>query len=350
MTNAAARLGWVAALAALIACDPATEMDAGPRDAGAPDAGRADAAVDTGPACADFSGAYQTEMLLDPCLAGTPFRFGPLCVAQQGCAATVAGTHGEASGTADADALTFETEGLVCTARRDGDGLEITCEDPVVATGCTVSADAAPSLAGTCCTADADCGDDRCAAVTLPPSSAVPVVSACVASGPGTLGGACTTAGGVGDCGAGLTCTSGGLGDDQVECRALCRRADDCAASEACVWYSLTAPTVGFCMQTCALGDDTCGSTATCDGQTTLAADGSLSDGLACRGTGAVAPGAPCARSTDCTADHACARASGAGELRCRPVCGPDLACEDSEDRCQLIGNVAAVSGACVPR
>ncbi|MFK7992202.1 MAG: hypothetical protein AB8I08_39650 [Sandaracinaceae bacterium] len=344
-TQIATRLRWTMVLAMLVGCDPATVEDAGAQDSGAVDSG----AVDASPGCADFSGAYQTETLLDPCLAGTPIRYGALCVSQDGCTATVSGAHGELSGTAGADALMFETEGLVCTARRDGDQLTITCEDPLVSTSCSVSAEAAPSLDGVCCTADDDCeGADRCAPVTLSPSSPVPVVSACVDTGAGVLGGDCTTTGGVGDCGSGLTCTSGGLGDDAVECRATCRARGDCAGEEACVWYSLTAPSVGFCLPTCTLGGDDCGETATCDGQTTLAADGSLGDGLTCRGTGSVAPGATCARSTDCTDGHTCARPPG-GELRCRPLCGPELACEDGAERCQLIGNVSAVSGACVP-
>nr|MDQ3035303.1 hypothetical protein [Myxococcota bacterium] len=302
-----------------------------------------------GPACADFRGAYGFP-LGDPCVRDTVLELGTFCVTQTECDLTIATSLGALETTAEGETLRFELDGLSCTAGRDRGAITITCEDAAVGFTCESRAAPTRALDGACCESDDTCGaSQRCAPIALGLSASVPIVSACVRIGDRARDQACVTGGsGIDDCGAGLTCSAGSLGDDMLVCRPICSASADCAAGEACRWYALTAPPVGYCIPGCTLFGTECPAFATCDGATTLDAAGAIEDGLACRAIGTTAPGEVCHRSIDCTADHSCARVG--TDYVCAPLCDDTHPCVGAGEICRPEGAGASPpSGVCVP-
>ncbi|WP_236607179.1 hypothetical protein [Sandaracinus amylolyticus] len=338
------RLAVVLLSASLVACgDDATSQ---PDDASTP----VDATITELDAsgCPSFEGAYGVG-LDETCLRGTALELGTLCIAQHGCAATISGSLGAIDATVEGDVLRFEAGGLACTGRRDRGAIDITCSDESIGFSCEARASSTRALDHACCVADDECtAEERCAPVNLGLDAPAPIVSACVRRGAAMAGEACTVGGsGTDDCGAGLTCTAGSLGDDMIVCRSICRDDGECGEGQACRWYALTAPPVGYCVPSCTRFGTECPSFATCDGATVLDAEGAITDGLACRAIGTTPSGEICHRSVDCPADHACTRA-GAPEARCRPFCDDAHPCDESST-CMPQGSGDA-SGLCVPR
>jgi hypothetical protein len=339
----AARLALLS-ISLLVACG---EPSVTPADDAGTDA--APIETDAGPACADFEGAYGFP-LGDPCLRGTILELGTLCVTQDECALTITTSTGTMTATATGETLAFDLDGLACTVALDRGSLALSCEDASIGFSCTARGTPTRALTGACCAADDDCeSTDRCAPVALGLSSSVPIASACVRRGDRARDEACVTGGsGVDDCGAGLTCSAGSLGDDMLVCRPICRAGGDCAAGEACRWYALTAPPVGYCVPGCTLFGTECPSFATCDGATALDAAGAVVDGLACRAIGTTAPGEICHRSIDCTEGHSCARLG--TDYVCLPLCDDAHPCAVGTDTCRPEGSGdAPPSGVCVP-
>lgn len=309
--------------------------------------------VDAGPACADFRGAYGFP-LGDPCLRGTELELGTICVTQdEACGLTIASSTATLAVTAEGEGFSLELSGLRCTATRDRGAITLSCEDPDIAFTCSARATPTRSLDGACCASDADCGDPtkRCAPIALGFDAPVPIVSACVRRGAQREGERCTVGGsGTDDCGAGLTCTAGSLGDDMIVCRRTCRGSTDCASDEACRWYALTAPPTGYCVPGCALFGSECPGFATCDDATVLDTSGAFVDGLACRAIGTTAPGGVCHRSIDCTEGHSCAVGTVGDEARCWPLCDDAHPCAGTGEVCRPQGaGPTPPSGICVP-
>jgi hypothetical protein len=312
-----------------------------PVDGGPPDAP---------PSCDDFTGAYRVETGSDPCFDETAFDYGILCVAQNGCTATIFGSHGDATATVEAGVLSFDVGELRCTAERAGELVAVECFDTALETTCGLNVEPAPEVEGACCTSDAECTETgRCAPITLPAGSPLPVTNACVFDADRELGDPCSTGfDGADNCAAGLTCTQGRYHEDRIVCRVLCDGSEDCAENETCVWYALSIPKTGYCFPSCELYGDDCG-TDTCDGAVGLGEGGALVDALACRAIGVRDSGEVCEGIRQCPADHTCARASD-GMSRCLPICGPDDPCTTEGDRCLLAALTDMPSyGACSP-
>lgn len=318
------------------------------------DGSPADAGIDAGPetpdagGCADFSGAYGLP-IGEACVRGTELELGTLCVVQDGCAATISTSLGSVDAQIEGATMRFTAGTLTCTGVVDRGAIELACADGDFS--CEARATPTRSVDRACCASDTECDSgDRCAPVNLGADAPVPIVSACVREGAIDEGGACTVGGGSGtdDCGAGLTCTAGSLGDDMLVCRRLCRAAGECEAGEACRWYAFTAPPIGYCVPACTLFGDECPSYATCDGATVLDASGAIADGLACRARGTTGEGEVCHRTIDCDAGLSC-RSAGAAEATCRALCDDAHPCDASE-RCapQGLGD-SPPSGVCVP-
>lgn len=319
---------------------PATPgVDAAPADVPPADAAPAPDAPPTpdappagdGGACEDFTGAYT---LVGTCSVPGFSPFPTACITQTGCAAQIVVATGPTTGTAARNALTFTSMvsgiPLECTATRGAGGaLAVRCAAGTIATcEATATPAAFPGATRFCCDLGAqDCGaGQRCTLIGVGTNNAT-VLTACVPAGALAEGAMCTRVdgrAGTDACGAGLACASYGraTAGDRV-CSRVCRSSADCAGGASCLAVS-DAPRGGVCVPRCEPLGTGCAA-GTCRYFNAWGAEmRDTAPGVvtpSCHPTGAGAEGAACAASTDCGANLACARRTGADPFACRRVC-----------------------------